>query len=271
MRTVFDTCGLAGKPMLMTEGSWGNMNVTDPDTQVAWLARYLLLQAGYRSTTDLQLVSWFCWGDSAFGWGDLETGAGAPNAAANAYANVYQWVVGARIAAPFAAGTDDTWTGTLTRPGGYVGKVVWNTQGPTTYTPPGPEYTRYSDLAGGSFSIAPGADVPIGAKPVIVEKGTITNAVPPASPGAARLRIVPGVTRAAARIDFGAALEGPGRVQIVDAQGRIVRTLAVGAGATSVAWRPESIQTMALPSAARARACASSRSRASARRRAMSR
>jgi hypothetical protein len=235
MRAVFDTCGLAGRPMLMTEGSWGNSNVTDPETQVAWLARYLLLQAGLRSTTDLQMVSWFCWGDSLFGWGNLETGAGLANAAAKAYSIVFEWVVGARIAAPFAGGTDGTWVGTLTRAGGYVGKVVWNTQGPATYTPPGPNYTRYRDLTGGSFPIAPGGTVPIGAKPVLVEKGTNTSSVPAAA-AAPALLITPSVTRAAAQIQFGAALGGAGRVEILDALGRVIRTLRVSVRSTAVTW-----------------------------------
>ena len=59
MRAVFDQNGLAGKPMYQTEGSWGNNSVTDPDTQVAWLARFYLLQAGLRSTLNLQMNAWF--------------------------------------------------------------------------------------------------------------------------------------------------------------------------------------------------------------------
>ena len=55
MRAVFDQYGLAGKPMFQTEGSWGKGNVTDPDTQTAWVARSMLLQAGLRSTLNLQL------------------------------------------------------------------------------------------------------------------------------------------------------------------------------------------------------------------------
>jgi hypothetical protein len=197
MRAVFDTCGLAGKPMMMTEGSWGNMNVTDPTIQVAWLARYMLLQAGLNSTTNLQMASWFCWADPGFGWGDLETKTGAPNTAGNAYSAVYSWVVGAKIATPFTGGSDGTWIGKLTRPGGCVAKVVWNPNGPATYNPPGPEYLLYRDLAGNSFPISPGATVPIEIAPVLVEKGTYTNSVPPRGQASTRLRALPSVTPAA--------------------------------------------------------------------------
>jgi hypothetical protein len=65
MRQVFDLHGLAGKPMFDTEGSWGDGTVTDPDTQAAWLARWYLLQAGLRSSDNLQMAAWFTWGDPA--------------------------------------------------------------------------------------------------------------------------------------------------------------------------------------------------------------
>src|SRR4029077_5353380 len=74
MRAVFDANGLAGLPMFDTEGSWGLLNETDPDTERAWLARGLLLQVGLRSTLNQQLASWFAWAPPSFGWGNLEDG-----------------------------------------------------------------------------------------------------------------------------------------------------------------------------------------------------
>jgi hypothetical protein len=56
MRQVFDLHGLAGKPMFNTEGSWGDGTITGPDTQAAWLARWYLLQAGLRSSDNLQMA-----------------------------------------------------------------------------------------------------------------------------------------------------------------------------------------------------------------------
>ena len=106
MRAVFDNCGLAGKPMFQTEGSWGNFNETDPDTMAAWLARWELLQAGMRASNDLQLAVWFAWADSAFGWGDLETQAGTPNKAGIAYEQIYNWVVGASMDTACTQGTN---------------------------------------------------------------------------------------------------------------------------------------------------------------------
>jgi hypothetical protein len=171
LRQVFDAHGLAGKPMFETEGSWGNGNVTDPDTQTAWLARYYLLQAGLRSTLNLQMVAWFAWGwapGSSEQWGTIEDDARAPTPAAIAYDQVYDWLVGAEVNQPCSSTADGTWTCALTRSAGYQALAVWNTQGSRSYIP-GAGYADYRDLAGNTVTIAAGAPVTIGAKPVLLE------------------------------------------------------------------------------------------------------
>ncbi|MGO9261650.1 MAG: hypothetical protein ACLQU1_35900 [Bryobacteraceae bacterium] len=172
MRAVFDQNGLAGKPMYQTEGSWGNGNITDPDTQVAWLARWNLLWAGMRSTVNLPMAAWFSWGPSET-WGTIETPAGQPTAAAAAYTQIYNWVVGATIGQPCASASNGTWSCTLTRPGGYGALAVWNTQGSISYTPAA-TYVEYRDLAGNTTAIAKGAAVTIGAEPILLESGPQT-------------------------------------------------------------------------------------------------
>jgi len=168
MRAVFDQNGLAGKPMFQTEGSWGQGNVTDPDIQVAWLARWFLLQAGLRSTLNLQLAAWFSWSKPSFGWGTIETTSGAPTSAGVAYEQVYRWLVGATISQPCSSTSDGTWTCFLTRPGGYSGLAIWNTHGSESYTPSA-AYVDYRDLAGKTVNITAGAPVMIGAKPILLE------------------------------------------------------------------------------------------------------
>ena len=179
MRAVFDQNGLAGKPMFQTEGSWGNGTVTDPDTQIAWLTRYTLLQAGLRSTLNLQMAAWYSWGGgTTFGWGDIETSSLAPTPAGFAYAEVYHWVVGASIDAPCSGGADGTWKCTLSRAGGYVAQAVWNTKGTISYTPAA-GYTQYRDLNGQTIAIPLGGSISIGAKPVLIEGGTLARAGAP--------------------------------------------------------------------------------------------
>ncbi len=237
MRAVFDTCGMAGKPMYETEGSWGDTTVTDSVTQAAWLSRYMLLQVGERDSTNLQLAAWFAWTDSAFGWGTLEHANGAPNMAARAWAAVYEWAVGARVPNPASGDSvTGTWTLTLHRPGGYVGKAVWNVNGPATWQP-GPGFTRYRTLDGQTIPIASGDLVPIGAWPVLVEEGAFTNSVPPPAPARRyALRAWPSVTAGATRLAFGAPLAGPGRVTIWDVGGRMVRALAVPPLSSATLW-----------------------------------
>jgi N-acetylglucosamine-6-sulfatase len=172
MRAVFDQNGLAGKPMFQTEGSWGNQTVTDSDTQIAWVTRYTLLQAGLRSTLNLQMAAWFSWGGgTTFGWGDLETASLAPNPAGFAYDEVFHWLVGATIDTPCSGASNGTWICTLSRPGGYVAQAVWNTKGSLSYSPAA-RYTQYRDLTGKTVTIPLGSTVSIGAKPILIEGST---------------------------------------------------------------------------------------------------
>jgi N-acetylglucosamine-6-sulfatase len=168
IREVFDQGGLGGKPMFQTEGSWGNGNETDPDTQVAWLARWYLLQAGLRSSLNLQMASWFAWAPPSFGWGDIATGSFQATSAGVAYGQVYSWLVGATMNQPCTGAADGTWTCSLGRANGYAAIAVWNTVGSSTFTP-GAGYTQYRDLAGATTPIPAGGSVPIGAKPVLIE------------------------------------------------------------------------------------------------------
>jgi N-acetylglucosamine-6-sulfatase len=176
MRAVFDQNGLAGKPMFQTEGSWGNQTVTDPDTQIAWVTRYTLLQAGLRSTLNLQMAAWFSWGGgTTFGWGDLETASLTPNPAGFAYDEAYHWLVGATMDAPCSGASNGTWTCTLSRPGGYIAQAVWNTKGSLSFTP-STGYTQYRDLTGKTVTIPLGGSVAIGAKPILIEGSTTAAA-----------------------------------------------------------------------------------------------
>jgi len=171
MRAVFDQNGLSGKPIFQTEGSWGDLTVTDPDTQVAWVARYNLLEAGLHSTLNLQMAAWFTWADPSFGWGNISTASLDPTPAGIAYNQVYNWAAGATISQPCSGAANGTWTCTLTRAGGYTARAVWNTQGSMAYSP-GAGYVQYRDLAGNTNPIPASGSVTIGAKPILVEGAT---------------------------------------------------------------------------------------------------
>lgn len=176
MREVFDQNGLAGKPIYQTEGSWGDAQLTgETDTQVAWLSRWYLLQAGLRASANLQMAAWFSWGGvPSFTWGTIETAAQQPTAAALAYTQVFNWLAGANLNQPCANTADGTWICLLTRTGGYTAEAVWNTKGSVPYRP-APGYTQYRDLTGATFPLPAGTSVTIGAKPLLLESGVAPN------------------------------------------------------------------------------------------------
>jgi hypothetical protein len=178
MRQVFDEHGLAGKPMFDTEGSWGEGNVTDQDTQAAWLARWYLLQAGLRSTNNLQIVAWFTWGrPKTFLWGMIENDSFAPTLAGIAFNQVVSWLVGTTINQPCSSTSDGIWTCSLSRPGGYGALAIWNMQDSKSYVPSN-AYTVYRDLAGKTVKITKGNPITIGAKPILLETAVPTSSSP---------------------------------------------------------------------------------------------
>jgi len=164
-RQVFDQNGLSGKPMLDTEGSWGvNGNVPGPNEQVAWVARWFILQAGdYPNITQ---ASWYAWGYPSDS-GQLESSTGTPNQAGTAYNQLYNWLVGASFSSQCASDANSTWTCAITRSGGYEGLIAWNTNGNFSYSPAS-TYTQYRDLAGNTTKLSGGA-ITVGIQPLLLE------------------------------------------------------------------------------------------------------
>jgi uncharacterized protein (TIGR03437 family) len=167
LRTTLDTWGMAGKPLLETEGSWGAATL-DAATQSAWLARYILLLAGLRPSLNLQLAGWYAWAVPGSNWGNLADNSMQPTKAGIAYSQLFNWLVGATITKPCSGIADGTWICSITRPGGYTALAIWNTQGYINYTP-GLGYIQYRDLAGNTTAISPDAFIDVGPQPVLIE------------------------------------------------------------------------------------------------------
>lgn len=168
MEAVFNKY-MPGKPVFDTEGSWGDMNITNAKDQAAWLARWYILQANH----NVQVVSWYTWGINKSGqqtWGDIENADGTPNEAGIAYGQVYAWLVGASFTSSCAADQNMTWTCTITRAGGYQGEMVWNAVGSRQFTPAS-KYKQYQDLQGNIVPIH--GSVTIGSLPILLETGNI--------------------------------------------------------------------------------------------------
>jgi hypothetical protein len=177
----------AGFPVWSTEGSWGDTATKepDPDMQSAYVARVHLLgwSLGYKR------MYWYAWGNS---WGrlwsqsgvnrctDQGSGAGCTSPAAQAYANVYSWMVGNTMTGPCTA-AGSVYSCQLTRPDGSKTLAVWDASMSCVsgfcsrsiyYFPAG--YSSYVDLANVRHNLR-GRSMWIGAKPVLLLSSARTS------------------------------------------------------------------------------------------------
>ena len=161
--------GLTGTPMWDTEGSWGQAvnSVLTIDQKVAYIGESLL----WMWSLGVSRQNWYAWDNQAFG--TLCTGGVpcSPTAAATAYQQVYNWMVGATMTVPCAIQSGTIWTCTLTK-GGTQYLAVWNTSGSSTYTPAA-DYVQYKDLTGNTTNIS--GPMTIGIKPVLLVSSITSN------------------------------------------------------------------------------------------------
>jgi hypothetical protein len=173
MRSLMEKNGMAGRPLWATEGGWGtNGEMTDPDAQAAYVARWLILQA----SAGVQRAYWYMWdtGSNPQGWGGLWDESRGTYKAGIAYGQVYNWLVGATFTKPCSA-DHDVWTCDLALPGGKQGRIVWNASRSydaraTWKYAVGTPFTQLRDLSGNQSAIA-GGSVAIGSKPILLESG----------------------------------------------------------------------------------------------------
>jgi len=170
LRQVADDNGLSQLPIYNTEGSWGTFTVRDPDSQMAWIAQYYIIQAGMYNQYKLQQVSWFTWGrGSQQPWGTIETDNHEPNQAGRAYIQVHDWLLGATVSP--CQQEKSIWTCALTRPNCYRGLIVWSGSGDKSFSAPS-GFTQYRDLTGSTQKLSGGASISVNRKPVLLESGT---------------------------------------------------------------------------------------------------
>lgn len=153
---------IGNKPLWDTEASWGEeKDLPDPEAQAAYLARYYLLQRSHR----VDRFIWYAWHETGFG---ALKDAGGPRQAATAYAQMYQWLVGAAFEQPCAGNGHRLWRCEVSRPGGYRAQIVWDLDPDVSYTPP-TAFRQYRTLDGRTGPID--GPVRIGPQPVLLETG----------------------------------------------------------------------------------------------------
>jgi IPT/TIG domain len=166
--------GLQNKPIWDTLDSWGGSTaITEPELRAAFVARSLL----EHWSAGVHRAYWYGW-DTSFGTLFNSSTGMAP--AGTAWNEVNKWMRGATMPHPCSqnGGTyfDAMYTCVLLRSGGYEALAVWDTSlsctgssCPTTPYVPNAMYTQYRDINGNLKKISPGATVPIGAKPILLE------------------------------------------------------------------------------------------------------
>lgn len=167
----------ASQRVFDTEGSWGAnsgvSNLTDPDRQAAFAARYLMVL----QSAGAARVYWYAWDLYKTDNGDLWSPTGL-NQAGVSYQQTEKWLSGATLSTSCSA-NGSIWSCGYTRSGGYQALAVWDTSQDcsngvcttSTFSVPG-SYTQYQDVAGNVHTII-GGTVPIGAKPILLETGNI--------------------------------------------------------------------------------------------------
>lgn len=160
MTSVLNSNGMAGKPVFVTEGGWGQ-DVALPDftQEAAYVARWHILLA----SIGVNRAYWYAWGGT--NWGTLfDPGLGI-RPSGTAYQQVENWLTGATMT-PCAAGSDGTWTCSIGRGNGYQALIVWNAAATVSFTGT-TGFVQYRELSGNITAL--NGPVIIGSQPIILE------------------------------------------------------------------------------------------------------
>jgi len=152
----------AAKPVWLTEGGWHKNRITDPDLQMAFVARFHLLARSIGAGR----VYWYSYDTPTLGE-LMDTKAG------DGYKRVYEWMVGNTLTSCASDGA--IYSCKLTRSDGTPMLAVWDTSqscadgqcSTSSYKVPG-NFAVYSTLDDTKSTPIRGGTVPIGAKPVLL-------------------------------------------------------------------------------------------------------
>ncbi len=169
LRTQFN---LTHVPVFVTEGSWGNdsthgVSGLTNDEEIAYVAQmYLFMWNG-----GMTRFYWYSWDgvqpDGTQGYGQLWTPTGGVKPAGTAYGLLYKWLVGSTtVGTPCSEGTDGTWVCNLTLENKAPARIVWNTNGPTTYS--ATPFVSYQTLDNETVHLIADGTVTINTKPILL-------------------------------------------------------------------------------------------------------
>jgi hypothetical protein len=158
--------GQSGKPLFDTESSQCNSNTT-----ADFVGQFELLHVFSPVTRHY----WYAWENGSCG--PLWSSAGGLNSGGQAYAQIYDWIVGSTKTQASCTVNGAVYTCGLRLADGRAGLAVWNTAGTSSFTPAS-QYTQYKDLLGNTRNVT--GSVSISTQPLLlVGSGTAPN--PPTS------------------------------------------------------------------------------------------
>ncbi len=170
-KQLLATNGMTNTPIWDTESSWGAA-VTNPTLafKEGFVAKDYLLHW----SSGVPGLVWYAY-DGSSTWGGMYVAGTGQNAAAQAYSETYQWMVGAVMTSPCAKGAGSIWTCGLARTG-YSAEAVWIPGSTATFPVPA-QFVQYRDLSGVVHPIT-GTTVPVGDEPILLETGNPPATLP---------------------------------------------------------------------------------------------
>ncbi len=162
VRAAAVAAGEAAKPIWNEQTAWtlpaGGL---DEPTQSAWVARALLLNAGY----GVARMNWYAWGATAAGSLQMTDSSGLAAMPAGAYAQVESWLKGAQVNG-CSASPSGLWTCGLTK-NGQTEWVLWSTRGTVQTSALGE--TEVWDIYGSEGAVQADGTVTVTGSPVLLE------------------------------------------------------------------------------------------------------
>ncbi|PYX62620.1 MAG: hypothetical protein DMG74_20160 [Acidobacteria bacterium] len=155
---------VGGKPLWVTEGSWGKTEETNWDSDdhpMGFVIKYHVLMA----SEGIQRVYWYSWDTPT---GTLYEPGRGPLPTAAAYALAHKWLVGRTVTN--CASKSHLWSCNVESPDGYHAKIVWNDEHGKTATYDAGSFAGFKDIAGNKTALDPKEHlVTVGNKPVLLE------------------------------------------------------------------------------------------------------
>ncbi|GGS92510.1 hypothetical protein GCM10010156_58520 [Planobispora rosea] len=166
VKGIMKAHGLGNLPLRVTEGAPLGTAST-PGPAVGTTSRALALFWAYGASG----FDWYTWdrhGDRVIELSGEDRRT--PTAAGRAYARTVTWLRGARMTGHTVDGAG-THVITLTRPGGYTARMIWNERGVATVAVPGDwRVDRWSDLTGQPRDASP-RKINVDGRPILLESG----------------------------------------------------------------------------------------------------